>query len=696
MEVVMKRRDKKRFCQVLLSAFVMLSLVGCGGGGADGSPQVPDAVPVVLGQPGSSDAGNHFPFAVGNFWSFRVTSVETGLLQQSFVNTVSITGTRQVDGVTTSVFRDTNPAGTNVPEDDFLARDPNGIANLGSDDPTDIVTPQFGPYWELRFPLEPGSSFVALDRKGLDLGEDIDRDGINELLDFRLVTQVAGFEQVTVPVGTFPDCAKIEQNAEITYIFSRDGSRVASTGVLTLWFAPDLGWVKRMVVTAIPSLGFSKMVVEELIGFSVDGQSQQINIQVAPATGALNVGSTLQLTVAAYNPSGGPVEAPSLGWSSSNPAVVTVDANGRVQGISSGSAFITASLVQGPFNLGSNQVTVNVGSGTVIDVRQIALATNDLLLDPFVQKIYASVPSRAGANGNSVAVINPDTGQVESFIPVGGEPKKLAISDDGRFLYVAQDGAGSVVRLNLNNSADPVIDLTFSLGSDPYWGPIGVEDMEVMPAAPQSVAISRKVSGPSVGHRGVAIFDDGVQRPVMTPELFGNNAIEFSAIPGVLYGYNNETTDWGFRRLGVDEDGVTILTEDSYSTGNPLISGFGVDIAYAGGLLFATSGRVIDPEARLILGTIPEISSVFWEYGPKTQVEPDVSTGRVFFLSSHSLGQAPRRLSAYDSRTLAPLGSENIPAFAGVPLNLIRWGSNGLAFGTTGDQVVLVRTNLVP
>jgi hypothetical protein len=46
------------------------------------------------------------------------------------------------------------------------------------------------------------------------------------------------------------------------------------------------------------------------------------------------------------------------------------------------------------------------------------------------------VPGRAGAaRGNTITSIDPRTGQLGASVFIGSEPGKLAISDDGRFLY---------------------------------------------------------------------------------------------------------------------------------------------------------------------------------------------------------------------------------------------------------------------
>src|SRR5438309_4548406 len=82
-------------------------------------------------------------------------------------------------------------------------------------------------------------------------------------------------------------------------------------------------------------------------------------------------------------------------------------------------------------------------------IRPVSLPTNDLVYDPITRRIYASVPSSAGSIGNSVTAIDPVTGQVGPSTFVGSEPGKMALSDDGQYLYVALDGAAAVRRFNL-------------------------------------------------------------------------------------------------------------------------------------------------------------------------------------------------------------------------------------------------------
>ena len=78
-----------------------------------------------------------------------------------------------------------------------------------------------------------------------------------------------------------------------------------------------------------------------------------------------------------------------------------------------------------------------LGSTTAsADIRQLSLPANDLVYDPGTHRIYATVPSSAGAIGNSVTAIDPETGQIGPSVFIGSEPGRLALSDDGMYLDV--------------------------------------------------------------------------------------------------------------------------------------------------------------------------------------------------------------------------------------------------------------------
>lgn len=311
-----------------------------------------------------------------------------------------------------------------------------------------------------------------------------------------------------------------------------------------------------------------------------------------------------------------------------------------------------------------------IGTVAAAETVVIDLPTNDLIYDPGSGFIYASIPGAAGALGNTVTKINPATGAVGPSVFVGSEPAALALSDDGSFLYVGLDGSATVRRVVLSSFT---AGLEFALGTDPFFGLYYAEDIEVQPGDPTTVAVSRRFTGVSPRHAGVGIYENGMVRPNATPRHTGSNVIEFSDSAETLYGYNNETTEFGFRTMAVDVDGVSIV-----DVASGLIGGFSVDIEFRGGAVFATTGAVIDPVTSTLLGTYPGV-------GFAASVVPAPDLDRVYFLTGNEV-------LSYRMSTYTFLQSEAFAGVVGVGDDLVRWNTDGLAFRTTGGQVYVVTT----
>jgi DNA-binding beta-propeller fold protein YncE len=314
----------------------------------------------------------------------------------------------------------------------------------------------------------------------------------------------------------------------------------------------------------------------------------------------------------------------------------------------------------------------------------LTLAGNtDLIYDSGTQRLYAAV----GGNPGSIVPIDPVTGTFGTAIPAGNDPAKLALSDNGQYLYVGLNGEPSVQRVEV---AAPHAVLPIPLGTGTLGGRFA-EDLAVLPGSPQSIAVSLKFRGVSPQHAGVAIFDGALARSTMTPTHTGSNIIEFSASAATLYGYNNETTGFGFFRMAVDASGVSVVdVHDSFAPEGALLSGFGVDMKFGGGLIFATTGAVVDPLSRTRLGTVS------LPVGFGNSVVPDAALGRVFYLTRDP-ATATWSLRAFDTATRGLLGSGSITGVNGTPGSLVRWGARGLAFRTSAGQIFLVESaTLIP
>src|ERR1051325_9081124 len=132
--------------------------------------------------------------------------------------------------------------------------------------------------------------------------------------------------------------------------------------------------------------------------------------------------------------------------------------------------------------------TASAQGGSSLFVRKIALNSNDLVYSPTTKRLYASVPSSAGAGGNTITPIDPATGALGTPVFIGSEPNKLAISDDGITLYASLDGAFAVRRMNVQTQTPGS---QFALGGDDSLGLFTVNDIGVAPGARDTVAGAR-------------------------------------------------------------------------------------------------------------------------------------------------------------------------------------------------------------
>jgi hypothetical protein len=417
-------------------------------------------------------------------------------------------------------------------------------------------------------------------------------------------------------------------------------------------------------------------------------------------------GTSNSLTFTVNNPNPVPV------ITSLSPGSIAAGSSATVQ--VSGSNFITASQVYfnglsrptSFANSSSLQVTLSAGdlaaagtsnvtvfnpapgggtSGSVTLYVYLSLPVGDIIFDPFTRLIYASVAGSAGTIGNTITEINPATGTIGQSFFIGSEPKKLAISEDGKTLYAALDGAGAVRAFDIPTRTPG---LQFSLGSDSF-GIFYVEDIEVMPGNPQAVAVSRMYKGISPHHAGVAIYENGIMRPTTTLRSETSNAIEFSGSAATLYGYNKEDSGFDFRRMLVDASGVTTI-----SINNNLIRGAYNDIEYDNGRIYASNGTIIDPVAMTLIDTIPMSGT------NRNLVRVDSSLGRIFFVTAPFTAGA-MMLMAFDNNTYTALGSQEIERDSGYWNSFVRWGTDGVAITMTSslfgqpDKLFVFRSSLV-
>ena len=302
------------------------------------------------------------------------------------------------------------------------------------------------------------------------------------------------------------------------------------------------------------------------------------------------------------------------------------------------------------------------GTPSITEERAVTLATHDIVYDSLRNRIYASVPNNGGAQANNIVSIDPSSGAISTLIAnVHSDPGRLEISDDAAYLYVASRAARLVTRIDLATGAKDIDINTVNI----------VEDMLTLPGSPRAVLTSVQNVGSSPRHGGVFMYDDATQRTLFTQGHQGSNRITRGPNSQAFYGYNNETTEFGFRRVRVLANG---LQEDEVRGG--LIGGFGVDIESDSRYVYATTGSLIDVETMSQVGSYP-VTGI---------VRPDAANGRVHFFGGGTL-------HTFQNATLTNIGTLPVPN-AGAALKMIRWGPDGLAF-RSATQVLLIRSGLV-
>ncbi|HEY2932804.1 MAG TPA: hypothetical protein VGK99_13755 [Acidobacteriota bacterium] len=309
--------------------------------------------------------------------------------------------------------------------------------------------------------------------------------------------------------------------------------------------------------------------------------------------------------------------------------------------------------------------------------RVIPLAARDIAWDGVTKLIYATVPSSAGRIGNSIVAIDPFTGVIRSSAFVGSEPTRLAAAGDGRTLWVYLAGSETVRRFDL---ATQTPGLEFSLAR-PGEAFLRLSDMKVIPGSSDAVIIARSGTIPPASPQTlISVYDNGVRRPnefiAQGSNLF--DALEFSGSDDTLFGLeaiNRQT----LRKFSVDalgiKSGAAIIT--------PIL---GNSIKYDSGLIYGNSGQVIDPVTLQVKGKYDIGSS----YGG-VFIVPASDLGRTFFITPFS--SVSSRLITYDLNTFVPLSSEELKGTHDTASTLIRWGSDGLAF-ITKSELVLIRTSV--
>ena len=296
------------------------------------------------------------------------------------------------------------------------------------------------------------------------------------------------------------------------------------------------------------------------------------------------------------------------------------------------------------------------------------ITANDIIYQSLIQKLYASVPSSVGSQGNSVARIDPMTGTVENSTWIGSEPNKLALASDQQTIYVGLDGSRAVRTFGVSGD---VPGTQFPVGITGFDGPLAIVDMAAAPDNPNMLAVSRCSTIGFPCSKGTAIFDSGVPRPQVSGD---SNSLDFSLSSSTLYGGSSSS---GLEVMSVTANGISNRTVLPFNSG--------ARIKFGNGLVYGSTGQVINPATQDLVGTFNI------DFSTSQVFVLDVPNNRIFFFSVSSNLQ----IKAFDLTTFLPIGTITIPNYTGTILNAERWGANGLVIAGQNRPLLILQSTLV-
>jgi len=319
----------------------------------------------------------------------------------------------------------------------------------------------------------------------------------------------------------------------------------------------------------------------------------------------------------------------------------------------------------------------------------IALVNNSMVYNPVNGLLYLSIPGSVGAPlGNSVVSMDPATGALGSPIAVGSEPNKLALTADGRYLWVGLDGASAVRKVDLVNHT---AGLQFSLNagnSGVYNSPAMALALAAIPGLTDGVLVSSSIG--TFGSQTLMMYDGGVSTGSYTGSSigFGNPFYTLT-----IDGSKNEIYGGGSAFATFNYTSTSITAKASNTNISPASYSFD-EMQVLGGRVYTDIGKVLDAESGSVLGT-------YYSSGTSVSQGPQITdeiAGKTFMVNYAAA--SPYTYSQVQAFNTSDFTATGETLSIGVPPSgpnyggnissldrLVRWGANGLAFRTNSGVV---------
>jgi hypothetical protein len=327
---------------------------------------------------------------------------------------------------------------------------------------------------------------------------------------------------------------------------------------------------------------------------------------------------------------------------------------------------------------------------------------NDIAWDAARGLLYLAMASGSPYGANSIVAFDPATGDITATVHAGSEPTSLSLNDDGSKLYVTYAMASLVSRFSLPSLTRDV-DIPIPLyGDAPFLEQpnFGIE-VAAAPGGSNRFAVSLlspQMNFPDNSRRFIA-FDDQTPLRLAAGAPFGDPIRQ----SGALFAWTSPDTLVTIRdfQLGAtleryDMSGGTVLKTGELPLGNRTPG----RIEFAGGRIFTNCGHVVDAGTFQAQESFVRSCATVSPFN-NASVLPDVANDRVYFIERvEESGQFVMRIDIYALGSRALLHTARVPMdlenqVFGSAWKVLRIGADGLAFRTTGGQLVILHGPLI-
>lgn len=221
---------------------------------------------------------------------------------------------------------------------------------------------------------------------------------------------------------------------------------------------------------------------------------------------------------------------------------------------------------------------------------ELNIAVSAILYNPVADELYV-------ANSVSLIALDPATLAVRETVSVPGTVSQMALSPDGASLWLGYSDRSEIQQIDV---ATRTLMPALGLGAIPATSDLFAADIAVDPTDSTRVAVSLQQGSNSSRHAGVVLFQAGAALPNMTSGNTGPNRLAFTD-SGRLLGLNTQFSDFAFRELLIDANGLTDgeVLRDFFNS-------FGTDIFAVGERIVSTGStpRFVDFDQRRIVGQL--------------------------------------------------------------------------------------------